>query len=134
MPYKDFGSWIKETLGEKVQKISIDAGFSCPNRDGKVGNGGCTFCDNTTFSPAYCSGSKSVTEQLEEGKEFFRHKYPQMKYLAYFQSFSNTYGDLQHLKSLYEEALASDGILGLVIGTRPDCISEELLDYLETLS
>lgn len=134
MPYKDFGSWIKETLGEKVQKISIDAGFSCPNRDGKVGIGGCTFCDNTTFSPAYCSGSKSVAEQLEEGKEFFRHKYPQMKYLAYFQSFSNTYGDLQHLKSLYEEALASDGILGLVIGTRPDCISEELLDYIEALS
>ena len=134
MNYKDFGSWIKETLGEKVQKISIDAGFSCPNRDGKVGTGGCTFCDNTTFSPAYCSGSKTVSEQLAEGKEFFSRKYPQMKYLAYFQSFSNTYGDLQHLKELYEEALDSDGILGLVIGTRPDCVSEELLDYLEALA
>lgn len=134
MEYKDFGSWIKGILGEKVQKISIDAGFSCPNRDGKVGVGGCTFCDNTTFSPAYCDGRKSVSAQLAEGKAFFQRKYPQMKYLAYFQSFSNTYGNLDHLKSLYEEALASDGVIGLVIGTRPDCVSPELLDYLGELA
>lgn len=132
--YKEFGLWIKEVIGQKVQKISIDAGFSCPNRDGRVGIGGCTFCDNTTFSPAYCSGEKTVTQQLEEGKAFFKRKYPEMKYLAYFQSYSNTYGSLSHLKALYEEALADEDVLGIVIGTRPDCVSDELLDYLGELS
>jgi len=132
--YKDFGSWIKEIIGHKVQKISVDAGFSCPNRDGKVGVGGCSFCDNTTFSPAYCDGGKSVTEQIQEGKAFFKRKYPEMKYLAYFQSFSNTYGALSHLKSLYEEALADEDVVGLVIGTRPDCVSATLLDYLSELA
>ena len=132
--YKDFGLWIKEIIGQKVQKISIDAGFSCPNRDGRVGWGGCTFCDNTTFSPSYCSGSKTVTEQLNEGKAFFKRKYPEMKYLAYFQSFSNTYAPLPRLKSIYEEALSDDDVVGIVIGTRPDCVSEDLLDYLEELS
>lgn len=132
--YKDFGLWIKEIIGQKVQKISIDAGFSCPNRDGRVGWGGCTFCDNTTFSPAYCSGEKTVTEQLSEGKAFFKRKYPEMKYLAYFQSYSNTYGSLSHLKSIYEEALADGDVVGIVIGTRPDCVSDELLDYLRQLA
>lgn len=132
--YKDFGLWIKEIIGQKVQKISIDAGFSCPNRDGRVGWGGCTFCDNTTFSPAYCSGEKTVTEQLSEGKAFFMRKYPEMKYLAYFQSYSNTYGSLSHLKSIYEEALADGDVVGIVIGTRPDCVSDELLDYLGQLA
>lgn len=132
--YKDFGLWIKEIIGQKVQKISIDAGFSCPNRDGRVGWGGCTFCDNTTFSPAYCSGEKTVTEQLSEGKAFFKRKYPEMKYLAYFQSYSNTYGSLSHLKSIYEEALADGDVVGIVIGTRPDCVSDELLDYLGQLA
>lgn len=132
--YKDFGLWIKEIIGQKVQKISIDAGFSCPNRDGRVGWGGCTFCDNTTFSPAYCSEEKTVTEQLSEGKAFFKRKYPEMKYLAYFQSYSNTYGSLSHLKSIYEEALADGDVVGIVIGTRPDCVSDELLDYLGQLA
>lgn len=132
--YKEFGLWIKEILGQKVQKISIDAGFSCPNRDGKVGWGGCTFCDNSTFSPAYCSGNKTVTQQLEEGKAFFKRMYPEMKYLAYFQSYSNTYGSLSHLKALYEEALADEDVLGIVVGTRPDCVSDELLDYLGELA
>lgn len=132
--YKEFGLWIKEVIGHKVQKISIDAGFTCPNRDGRVGWGGCTFCDNTTFSPAYCSGEKTVTQQLKEGKAFFQHKYPEMKYLAYFQSYSNTYGSISHLKSLYEEALADEDVLGIVIGTRPDCVSEDLLDYLGELA
>lgn len=132
--YKEFGLWIKEVVGQKVQKISIDAGFSCPNRDGRVGFGGCTFCDNTTFSPAYCCGEKTVTQQLEEGKAFFKRKYPEMKYLAYFQSYSNTYASLSHLKSIYEEALADEDMLGIVIGTRPDCVSDELLDYLGELA
>ncbi|MCF0192879.1 MAG: TIGR01212 family radical SAM protein, partial [Prevotella sp.] len=132
--YIDFGSWAKEIIGQKVQKISVDAGFSCPNRDGRVGWGGCTFCDNSTFSPAYCSSEKSVTAQLQEGKTFFKRKYPDMKYLAYFQSYSNTYGNLSHLQTIYEEALAVEDVVGIVIGTRPDCISDELLDYLSNLS
>lgn len=132
--YKDFSSWIKEIFPYKVQKISVDAGFTCPNRNGRVGTGGCTFCDNTTFSPAYCNGSKSVSEQMAEGKAFFARKYPQMKYLAYFQSYSNTYAPLEKLKVLYEEALRDEDVVGLVIGTRPDCVSETLLDYLQELT
>ncbi|MCF0244953.1 MAG: TIGR01212 family radical SAM protein [Bacteroidaceae bacterium] len=130
----DFGSWIKDLLGQKIQKISIDAGFTCPNRDGKVGIGGCSFCDNTTFSPAYCNGNKSVTEQLAAGKDFFKTKYPEMKYLAYFQSFSNTYGSLSRLQKIYKEALDDKDVVGIVIGTRPDCINDEILDYLAQLA
>ncbi len=118
----------------KVQKISINAGFTCPNRDGRVGVGGCTYCNNQTFNPEYCKTEKSVTQQLEEGKRFFAHKYPDMKYLAYFQAYTNTYGELEELKRKYEEALAVDGVVGLVIGTRPDCMPDDLLDYLEQLS
>ena len=118
----------------RVQKISIDAGFSCPNRDGSISHGGCTFCDNRTFNPAYCQPTKSITEQIGEGKEFFRHKYPDMKYLAYFQAFSNTYAPLDTLKRRYEEALSAEDVVGIVIGTRPDCISPEVLNYLESLN
>ncbi len=118
----------------KVQKISINAGFTCPNRDGRVGVGGCTYCNNQTFNPEYCRTEKSVAQQLEEGKRFFAHKYPDMKYLAYFQAYTNTYGELEELKRKYEEALAVDGVVGLVIGTRPDCMPDSLLDYLEQLS
>lgn len=132
--YNDFGSWLKEWAGCKVQKISVNAGFSCPNRDGTVGWGGCTYCNNHTFNPEYCASDKSVTHQLEEGKRFFGSKYPDMKYLAYFQAYTNTYADFMTLKSRYEEALAVDDVIGLVIGTRPDCMPDELLDYLELLS
>lgn len=118
----------------KVQRIMIDAGFTCPNRDGSVGIGGCTFCRNDSFTPRYCDRKKSITDQIAEGKTFFEGKYPEMKYVAYFQSFSNTYGSLELLKSRYEEALAVEDVVGLVIGTRPDCISEELLDYLSQLN
>jgi radical SAM protein (TIGR01212 family) len=117
-----------------VQKISLNAGFTCPNRDGTVGYGGCTYCNNQTFNPAYCKTEKSVTEQLEEGKQFFARKYPDMKYLAYFQAYTNTYGELQELKRKYEEALSVPGVVGLVIGTRPDCMPDELLDYLTALN
>ncbi|MCF0202643.1 MAG: TIGR01212 family radical SAM protein, partial [Bacteroidaceae bacterium] len=110
------------------------AGFTCPNRDGTVGVGGCTFCDNATFSPAYANRKQSFSAQLAEGKDFFRRKYPDMKYLAYFQSFSNTYAPLPVLRSLYEEALQDEDVLGIVVGTRPDCISDELLDYLSILA
>ena len=133
--YNDFSSWIRKKFPDfRVQKISIDAGFSCPNRDGRISNGGCTFCDNRTFNPEYCNRSKTVTEQLEEGKSFFSRKYPSMKYLAYFQAFTNTYGPLDYLRNLYEEALNVSDVVGIVIGTRPDCVSEGLLDYLEKLS
>lgn len=134
MFYKDYSHWIREQFPFRVQKISVDAGFSCPNRDGHLSMGGCTFCNNKTFNPAYCDNRKSITRQLEEGKAFFAKKYPEMKYLAYFQAYSNTYGPLAELKAKYEEALAVDDIVGLVIGTRPDCVSDEMLDYLETLS
>lgn len=133
-PYCDYSSWIRKRFPFRVQKISIDAGFSCPNRDGHVSRGGCTFCNNDTFNPSYCSAEKSVTRQLEEGKAFFGRKYPEMKYLAYFQAYSNTYAPLERLKQLYEEALAVDDVVGLVIGTRPDCVSDEVLDYLAALS
>ena len=134
MRYLDFGTWIRQQFPFRVQKISIDAGFTCPNRDGKISNGGCTFCDNRTFSPSFCTKEKTITRQLEDGKAFFAHKYPDMKYLAYFQSFTNTYAKIDQLKRMYEEALAVDDVVGVVIGTRPDCMSNELLDYLEALS
>lgn len=133
-PYRDFASWITRFFPFKVQKISIDAGFSCPNRDGRISHGGCTFCDNRTFNPSYCDGKKSVTEQLEDGKRFFSRKYPDMKYIAYFQAFSNTYASLDRLKTLYEEALAVDDVVGIIIGTRPDCIDDEKIAYLGELA
>lgn len=132
--YNDYSTYIKNLFGCKVQKISLNAAFTCPNRDGKLGRGGCTYCNNRTFNPEYCDTGKSITQQLEEGKQFFSRKYPEMKYLAYFQAYTNTYGELEVLKRKYEEALAVDGMLGLVIGTRPDCMPDSLLDYLENLA
>lgn len=134
MFYKDYSHWIREQFPFRVQKISVDAAFSCPNRDGRLSLGGCTFCDNKTFNPSYCDRGKSITQQLEEGKAFFAKKYPEMKYLAYFQAYSNTYAPLEELKRKYEEALAVDDVVGLVIGTRPDCVSDEALDYLQQLN
>ncbi len=132
--YNDFGSWIKKKLGCKVQKISIDAGLSCPNRDGTRGTGGCIFCDNMAFSPAYCSGGMSIKEQISKGIKFFKRKYTGMKYLAYFQSFTNTYSSFDKLRRIYEEALDVEDVVGMVIGTRPDCVADDLLDYLEQLA
>ena len=134
MYYNDFGTWIRKQFPDfRVQKISIDAGFSCPNRDGRISSGGCTYCDNRTFNPSYCDRKKSITEQLEEGKAFFS-KYPDMKYLAYFQAYTNTYARVEQLRQMYEEALEVEDVVGIVIGTRPDCVSDELLDYLEELN
>lgn len=134
MKYVEFGPWLQSELGCKVQKISVNAGMTCPNRDGTLGTGGCTFCNNQTFNPAYCRTEKSVALQLEEGKQFFARKYPEMKYLAYFQAYTNTYAALDRLKELYEEALRVPDVVGLVIGTRPDCMPDELLSYLEELN
>ncbi len=132
--YNDFPTFLKRFFPYKVQKISINAGFTCPNRDGTVGLGGCTYCNNQTFSPAYCKTEKTITQQIEEGKCFFEHKYPSMKYLAYFQSYTNTYDSFEVLKAKYEEALSIKDVVGIVIGTRPDCVSDELLAYLGELS
>jgi len=132
--YRKFQDFLNDYFENKIQKISLNAGFSCPNRDGNKGFGGCTYCNNQTFNPAYCKTEKSITQQLQEGIHFFSKKYPMMDYLAYFQAYTNTYGDLERLKSLYEEALQVPGVKGLVIGTRPDCMPEELLDYLEELA
>lgn len=134
MLYNDLSTFLSLHFPFKVQKISINAGFTCPNRDGSIGYGGCTYCNNQTFNPAYCHTDKSVGQQLEEGKRFFSGKYPDMKYLAYFQAYTNTYGELEELKHKYEEALTVADVVGLVIGTRPDCMPDDLLDYLEELN
>ena len=132
--YYDYGTWIRHRFPFRVQKISVDAGFTCPNRDGRISTGGCIYCDNRTFNPAYCQRQDSITQQLEAGKLFFARKYPEMKYLAYFQAYTNTYASIDHLRQLYEEALRVEDVVGIVIGTRPDCVSDELLDYLEDLN
>ncbi len=133
--YNSFVGYFKRKYGERLQKIVLDAGFTCPNRDGKVGRGGCTYCDNAAFHPAYSTAGKSLHQQMDEGIEFHKVRYRTTEhYLAYFQSFSNTYAPLPRLKQLYEEALAHPQVVGIVIGTRPDCVDEEKLDYLAELS
>ncbi|MDE7474151.1 MAG: TIGR01212 family radical SAM protein [Duncaniella sp.] len=133
-PYRDFADFLSGHFGCKVQKLAVNAGFTCPNRDGTKGTGGCTYCNNQSFNPAYCAPVRSVAEQIEEGKRFFGRKYPDMKYLAYFQAYTNTHSsDIDRLMRLYEEALAVDDVVGLIIGTRPDCMPQELLDRLAVL-
>jgi len=132
--YNDFSSFIREKFGGRVQKVSIDAGFTCPNKDGSKGTGGCTYCNNNTFNPDYCKPIKPIKVQIEEGISFFSKKYKAQKYLAYFQAFTNTYAPLSDLKKMYEEALEHEDVIGLVIATRPDCIKDEVLDYLEELA
>lgn len=134
--YKDYAEYLSEKFpGEKVQKISLNAGFSCPNRDGTIGRGGCIYCDNSSFTPSYCFERGSVKEQLEAGKNFFSRKYPKMKYLAYFQSFTNTFGgDVSQLEAIYREALSVEGIVGLIIGSRPDCFSEEVVNIIDKMN
>jgi radical SAM protein (TIGR01212 family) len=132
--YLDYSSFIKLNFGERVQKISLDSGFSCPNRDGSKGVGGCTYCNNNTFNPDYCEPQKSIKTQLKQGIEFFSRKGKNNKFLAYFQAYTNTYGDIEELKKMYEEALNVPQVVGIVIGTRPDCVSKQLIDYLDQLS
>lgn len=133
-PYRDYSDFLAEHFDGKIQKLSIDAGLSCPNRDGTIGVGGCSYCINRSFSPEYCRRLHSVAEQIEAGKEFFARKYPSMRYLAYFQAYTGTHAELDRLKSMYGEALSQDGVVGLVVGTRPDCVPDSLLDYLDELS
>lgn len=132
--YNDFGSFIKAHFHERVQKISVDTGFTCPNRDGTKGVGGCTYCNNNSFNPNYCKPEKSITEQLNLGIDFFMYKSKTQKFLAYFQAYTNTYADIELVKELYLEALNHPRIVGLVIGTRPDCINGDLLNFLAELA
>lgn len=134
LPYRDFSAFLAGYFDGKVQKLAVNAGFSCPNRDGTIGRGGCSYCDNRTFNPAYCSPLDSVTTQIERGRDFFARKYPSMKYLAYFQAYTNTHGSSDHLLSLYREALQARDVVGLIIGTRPDCIPQPLLDRIAGLA
>jgi uncharacterized protein len=133
--FNAYSNYFRSIYGSRVQKVSIDAGFTCPNRDGTKGTGGCTYCNNDAFNPSYCIPAKPVTQQIKEGIEFHKWRYSEaVSYLAYFQAFSNTYASLDVLKDLYSEALSYPGLIGLIIGTRPDCIDEEKLAYLKELS
>ncbi|NLO02218.1 MAG: TIGR01212 family radical SAM protein [Bacteroidales bacterium] len=131
--YNDFPSYFKKVFSERVQKVSVDAGFTCPNRDGSKGVGGCTYCNNNSFKPSYCNLDIPVIEQVQQGINFFEKKYDSMRFLAYFQAYTGTYAPVKELKRLYDEALNHPKVIGLVISTRPDCISDELLDYLTDL-
>ena len=126
-PFNPYSGYIRSEFGSRVQKISIDAGFTCPNRDGTKSTGGCVYCDNKTFSQEYCNSEKSITDQLNQGIAFFRDKYKTQKYIAYFQAYSNTYAPPEKLQALYEEALSHPRVTGLAIGTRPDCIDDDTL-------
>jgi hypothetical protein len=132
--YLSYNKVLRKEFNERLQKISVNAGFTCPNRDGSKGMGGCTYCNNLTFSPEYCQSTKSVSQQVKEGIDFFHHKYKAQYYLAYFQSYTNTYDSIDNLKAIYEQALSYPHVVGLVVGTRPDCISDELLDYFSELA
>jgi radical SAM protein (TIGR01212 family) len=133
--FNSYAEYFKKQFGGRVQKLAIDAGFTCPNRDGSKGVGGCTYCDNDAFNPSYCHPGKSITTQIEEGIEFHSRRYRRAsRYLAYFQPYSNTFAPLEKLKEIYSQALSYPEIAGLVIGTRPDCVDEEKLAYFRKLS
>ncbi|MDR1847947.1 MAG: TIGR01212 family radical SAM protein [Bacteroidales bacterium] len=134
-PYNSYSSYWKRTCGFRVQKLSVDAGFTCPNRNGMFSLGGCTFCNNDAFNPSYCDNAKPIKQQIVEGISFHKWRYPKaQKYLAYLQAYSNTFDSLDVLKERYAQALDNEGVIGLVIGTRPDCVDAEKLDYLAELN
>ena len=133
--YNSYIGYFKKTYGERLQKVVVDAGFTCPNRDGLVGTGGCTYCDNAAFHPGYSTAGIPIHEQIDEGIKFHRVRYRKAeKFLAYFQPYSNTYAPLERLRAVYEEALSHPLVAGIVIGTRPDCVDEARLDYLASLA
>ena len=133
--YNAYVDYLRQKYGSRLQKVVIDAGFTCPNRDGSVGRGGCTFCDNAAFHPAYSSAAKDILTQIDEGLEFHRGRYRNANaYLAYFQAYSNTYGSLEKLKRDYLRALEHPSVVGIVIGTRPDCVDGEKLDFIAELA
>ena len=134
-PFNSLVRLFREKYGGRIQKVSVNAGFTCPNRDGEITYGGCIYCNNESFTPSYCNADESVYQQIESGIEFMNFRYRKAnRFLAYFQSFSNTYAPLSKLKSLYEEALSHPKIHGLAISTRPDCLNNSIIDYLSQLS
>ncbi len=133
--FNSYAGYIKELFGTRLQKVAVNAGFTCPNRDGRLSTGGCTYCDNEAFTPSYCSAQKSISQQIAEGIEFHVVRYPRAKrYLVYFQSFSNTYAPLSVLNRIYDEALTHPQVEGIVVGTRPDCVDAAKLDYFAALA
>ncbi len=133
--FNSYAAYFRRIFGHRMQKVTVNAGFTCPNRDGTVGRGGCAFCDNAAFTPSDCPPEKSITRQIEEGIEFHRRRYrTARRYLAYFQSFSNTYAPLERLRECYDEALAHPEVAGISVGTRPDCVDENKLDYFAELA
>lgn len=133
--YNSYSGYFRRLFGARVQKVAVNAGFTCPNRDGTIARGGCTFCNNGAFTPSYCMPIKSVTQQIDEGIEFHRSRYREAtRYLVYFQSFSNTYAPLERLRAVYDEALAHPAVAGIVVGTRPDCVDARKLDYFAHLA
>ena len=133
--FNSYSNYFRKEFGERIQKLSIDAGFTCPNRDGSERVGGCTFCNNKAFNPSYCLPEKSVTQQINEGIEFHRVRYKKTsRYIAYFQAYTNTYAPIDHLRKTYDEAIAHPDIIGIVVGTRPDCVNDEILEYFKELS
>lgn len=131
--YRTYADFLSEHFKGKVQKLAINASLGCPNRDGTIGRGGCIYCNNKSFSPSYCVSGMSVSQQIKAGKDFFSRKYPEMTYLAYFQAYTSTHGNTDKLLEMYNEALSCDGIVGLIIGTRPDCLPDTLLDRIVEL-
>ncbi len=132
--YNGFGQHMKDLYGEPVYKVNVDAGFTCPNRDGSIATGGCIYCNNDSFRPAACASSAGIVAQIERGIPYLRSRYGAQKFIVYFQPFTNTYASVDILERLYREALAHPGVVGLAIGTRPDCVDEDKLALLETLA
>ncbi|MBP7506499.1 MAG: TIGR01212 family radical SAM protein [Prolixibacteraceae bacterium] len=132
--YNDFSTYFRKLFSGRVQKVSLDAGFTCPNRDGTKGLGGCTYCNNKTFKPDYCNLGNSIEKQLNEGIAFFSKKYSAIKFIAYFQAYTNTYAPIEKIKEIIEIAICNPEIVGVVLATRPDCLSVDILDYLQTIS
>ena len=132
--YNSFRNYLQKRYGERIQKITVDAGFTCPNRDGTIAFGGCTYCNNKSFNPAYNNPTKSISKQIEEGMIFLKKRYKTDKFFVYFQPYSNTYAPIDTLQRLYQEALSFPNVVGITIGTRPDCVDEEKLNYLRELS
>lgn len=133
-PYNAYKDYLRERFGGRLQKVSVDAGFTCPNRDGVKANGGCTYCNNLSFVPPYCKPGMTIAEQAGAGVEYLARRYKARQFIAYLQAYSNTYAPLPYLKSIYSQALSHPDIQGLAIGTRPDCVDPEKLDYLESLA
>ncbi len=133
-PYRMLSAYLKKKFNEKVYKVSIDAGFTCPNRDGFKAYGGCTFCNNNSFVPSNAKENKNIIKQIKDGKEFLKRRYKAKKFIAYFQSATNTYSSIDKLRKVYRESLTDDEVIGISIGTRPDCVDDRVLDLIEEVS